>query len=153
MRLATLGLLGLVLAVAGLAGIRSMYTSDWNRGAAERLTEIDPTVVLVTLVLALLAGAVAGLFCACTEITGQGPLGAVGVLPFLVTGPPAQRAAEPLDLVCECHACRATPAARRPSASASSRLSTDCTTSNSAAAVRHWRCSARMPAGYCTGIA
>ncbi len=56
------GLLGLVLAVAGLAGIRSMYTSDWNRGAAERLTEIDPTVVLVTLVLALVAGAIAGLY-------------------------------------------------------------------------------------------
>jgi putative ABC transport system permease protein len=56
------GLLGLVLAVAGLAGIRSMYTSDWNRGAAERLTEIDPTVVLVTLALALVAGAIAGLY-------------------------------------------------------------------------------------------
>lgn len=56
------GLLGLVLAVAGLAGIRSMYTSDWNRGAAERLTEIDPVVVLVTLGLALVAGAIAGLY-------------------------------------------------------------------------------------------
>ena len=56
------GLLGLVLAVGGLAGIRSLYTSDWNRGAAERLTEIDPTVVLVTLVLSIVAGAVAGLY-------------------------------------------------------------------------------------------
>lgn len=56
------GLLGLVLAVAGLAGIRGVYDSDWNRGAYERLTEIDPTVVLVTLVLSLVAGGIAGLY-------------------------------------------------------------------------------------------
>lgn len=56
------GVLGLVLAVAGLAGIRAVYDSDYNRGAYERLTEIDPTVVLVTLALSLFAGAVAGLY-------------------------------------------------------------------------------------------
>jgi putative ABC transport system permease protein len=56
------GALGLVLAVAGLAGIRSIYNSDWNRAAYERLTEIDPTVVLVTLGLSLVAGAIAGLY-------------------------------------------------------------------------------------------
>jgi putative ABC transport system permease protein len=56
------GVLGLLLAVGGLAGIRSFYTSDWNRAAAERLTEIDPTVVLVTLLLSVVAGAVAGLY-------------------------------------------------------------------------------------------
>ncbi len=56
------GVTGLLLAVAGLAGIRSIYGSDFNRGAYERLTEIDPTVVLVTLALSLLAGAVAGLY-------------------------------------------------------------------------------------------
>jgi putative ABC transport system permease protein len=56
------GVLGLLLAVGGLAGIRSFYTSDWNRAAAERLTEIDPTVVLVTLLLSVIAGAVAGLY-------------------------------------------------------------------------------------------
>jgi putative ABC transport system permease protein len=56
------GVLGLLLAIGGLAGIRSFYTSDWNRAAAERLTEIDPTVVLVTLLLSVVAGAVAGLY-------------------------------------------------------------------------------------------
>jgi len=56
------GVVGLLLAVGGLAGIRSIYGSDYNRSAYERLTEIDPTVVLVTLGLALLAGAVAGLY-------------------------------------------------------------------------------------------
>ncbi|HEX6571060.1 MAG TPA: ABC transporter permease [Steroidobacteraceae bacterium] len=56
------GLLGLVLAVGGLAGIRSIYNSDWNRDAYQRLTEIDPVVVLVTLALSLIAGAVAGLY-------------------------------------------------------------------------------------------
>jgi putative ABC transport system permease protein len=56
------GVLGLLLAVGGLAGIRAIYGSDFNRGAYERLTEIDPIVVLVTLALSLLAGAIAGLY-------------------------------------------------------------------------------------------
>jgi putative ABC transport system permease protein len=56
------GLLGLLMAIGGLAGIRALYGSDFNRGAYERLTEIDPVVVAVTLALALLAGAVAGLY-------------------------------------------------------------------------------------------
>lgn len=56
------GVLGLLLAVAGLAGIRSLYNSDFNRAAAERLTQVDPVVVLVTLALALVAGAIAGLY-------------------------------------------------------------------------------------------
>ena len=56
------GVLGLILAVAGLAGIRALYDFDFNRASAERLTQIDPTVVLVTLGLALLAGAIAGLY-------------------------------------------------------------------------------------------
>jgi putative ABC transport system permease protein len=56
------GVLGLILAVAGLAGIRALYDFDFNRASAERLTQIDPTVVLVTLGLALVAGAIAGLY-------------------------------------------------------------------------------------------
>jgi putative ABC transport system permease protein len=56
------GVLGLLLAVGGLAGIRSIYGSDFTRGAYERLTQIDPVVVLLTLALALLAGAIAGLY-------------------------------------------------------------------------------------------
>ena len=56
------GVLGLVLAVAGLAGIRTLYDFDFNRAAADRLTQVDPTVVLVTLGLALVAGAIAGLY-------------------------------------------------------------------------------------------
>jgi len=56
------GVLGLLLAMGGLAGIRALYGSDFDRGAYERLTEIDPVVVLVTLGLSLLAGAVAGLY-------------------------------------------------------------------------------------------
>jgi putative ABC transport system permease protein len=54
------GVLGLVLAFAGLAGIRSIYFDDVN--AYARLTSIDPTVVLVTFGLALLAGIGAGLY-------------------------------------------------------------------------------------------
>ena len=54
------GLLGLVLAIAGLAGIRSIYFDDVS--AYARLTSIDPTVVLVTLALSLLAGIGAGLY-------------------------------------------------------------------------------------------
>ncbi len=56
------GMAGLLLALAGLAGIRAIYGSDFNRSSYERLTEIDPTVVVVSLALALLAGAVAGLY-------------------------------------------------------------------------------------------
>ena len=56
------GVLGLLLAVGGLAGIRSFYYSEWNRDAYERLTAIDPVVVLVTLALALIAGVIAGLY-------------------------------------------------------------------------------------------
>ena len=56
------GVLGLVLAIGGLAGMRSLYDSDYNGSAYERLTAIDPVVVLITLALALVAGAIAGLY-------------------------------------------------------------------------------------------
>jgi putative ABC transport system permease protein len=58
------GILGLLLAVAGLAGIRSVYVAfaDVNGSAYDRLTQIDPIVVLATLALSLLAGAIAGLY-------------------------------------------------------------------------------------------
>ena len=56
------GVLGILLAVGGLAGIRAIYGSDFTRGSYERLTEIDPVVVLITLALSLLAGAIAGLY-------------------------------------------------------------------------------------------
>ncbi|MEY2921381.1 MAG: hypothetical protein RL261_2686, partial [Pseudomonadota bacterium] len=56
------GVLGILLAVGGLAGIRAIYGSDFSRSSYERLTEIDPVVVLVTLGLSLLAGAIAGLY-------------------------------------------------------------------------------------------
>jgi len=56
------GALGLLLAFAGLAGIRAVYDSDFNRGAYERLTEIDWAVVAATLTLSLVAGVVAGLY-------------------------------------------------------------------------------------------
>ena len=56
------GVLGLIFAVAGLAGIRAVYSSEFSQGAYERLTQIDPVVVLVTLGLALFAGAIAGLY-------------------------------------------------------------------------------------------
>jgi putative ABC transport system permease protein len=56
------GVLGLLLAVVGLAGIRAIYSSDFNGSSYERLTQIDPVIVLATLALALLAGAVAGLY-------------------------------------------------------------------------------------------
>ncbi|MDH4166725.1 MAG: ABC transporter permease [Gammaproteobacteria bacterium] len=56
------GVLGILLAVGGLAGIRAIYGSDFTRGSYERLTEIDPFVVLVTLALSLLAGTIAGLY-------------------------------------------------------------------------------------------
>ena len=56
------GLLGLLLAIAGLGGIRAIYGSDFNRSSYERLTEIDPVVVVATLVLSLAAGAIAGLY-------------------------------------------------------------------------------------------
>jgi len=53
------GVLGLVLAFAGLAGIRAIYDGD---SSYERLTSIDPTVVLATISLSLLAGVIAGLY-------------------------------------------------------------------------------------------
>ncbi len=56
------GAVGLLLALAGLAGIRAIYGSDFNRASYERLTEIDPVVVIVSFALALLAGAIAGLY-------------------------------------------------------------------------------------------
>jgi putative ABC transport system permease protein len=56
------GLLGLLLAIGGLAGIRAIYGSDFTSGSYERLTEIDPVVVLGTLALSLVAGAIAGLY-------------------------------------------------------------------------------------------
>ena len=56
------GVLGLLLAIGGLAGIRAIYASDFTGGAYERLTQVDPVVVLVTLGLSLVAGAIAGLY-------------------------------------------------------------------------------------------
>jgi putative ABC transport system permease protein len=56
------GVLGLLLAVGGLAGIRAIYSSDYAASSYERLTGIDPVVVLITLGLSLLAGAIAGLY-------------------------------------------------------------------------------------------
>ncbi len=54
------GVLGLLFAVAGLAGIRAIYGPDAD--SYQRLTSIDPAVVLATLVLSLAAGVVAGLY-------------------------------------------------------------------------------------------
>lgn len=54
------GAFGVLLAMAGLAGIRGLYGSDFNRAAYERLTEIDLGVVVVSLALSLVAGAIAG---------------------------------------------------------------------------------------------
>jgi putative ABC transport system permease protein len=56
------GVLGLLLAIGGLAGIRALYDFDFNGGAYDRLTAVDPVVVLVTLGLSLLAGAFAGFY-------------------------------------------------------------------------------------------
>ena len=56
------GVLGLLLAIGGLAGIRSIYDSDFSGGSYDRLTQIDPVVVLITLGLSLAAGAIAGLY-------------------------------------------------------------------------------------------
>jgi putative ABC transport system permease protein len=54
------GVLGLLFAAAGLAGIRAIYDDDLDR--YEQLTRIDPVVVLVTLGLSLLAGLIAGVY-------------------------------------------------------------------------------------------
>ena len=51
------GVLGLVLAMAGLHGIRGLYDFEADLGSWQRLTSIDFTVVLVTFGLSLLAGA------------------------------------------------------------------------------------------------
>jgi putative ABC transport system permease protein len=56
------GVVGLVLAYAGLLSIRSLYDFERMRDAYERLTTIDAAVVLATLALALVAGAIAGLY-------------------------------------------------------------------------------------------
>jgi putative ABC transport system permease protein len=56
------GVLGLLLAMGGLAGIRAIYSSDFNGSSYERLTQVDPVVVLVTLGLSLVAGAIAGYY-------------------------------------------------------------------------------------------
>jgi putative ABC transport system permease protein len=56
------GVLGLLLAIGGLAAIRANYDSEFNGGAYERLTQIDPLVVIVTLGLSLIAGAIAGFY-------------------------------------------------------------------------------------------
>jgi putative ABC transport system permease protein len=56
------GVLGLLLAIGGLEGVRSIYASVSEQGSYERLTSIDFTVVFVTLGLALLAGLVAGIY-------------------------------------------------------------------------------------------
>jgi putative ABC transport system permease protein len=54
------GVIGLGLAAAGLAGIRQIYGSEYDR--YEQLTQIDPIVVLATLALSLAAGFAAGLY-------------------------------------------------------------------------------------------
>jgi putative ABC transport system permease protein len=56
------GALGLLLAIGGLAGIRAIYGSEFTRSSYQRLTEVDPVVVLGTLALSLVAGAIAGLY-------------------------------------------------------------------------------------------
>ncbi len=56
------GVLGLVLAMAGLHGIRGLYDFEADLGSWQRLTSIDFTVVLVTFGLSLLASALAGLY-------------------------------------------------------------------------------------------
>jgi putative ABC transport system permease protein len=56
------GVLGILLAVLGLAGIRSLFDYEWDRAAYEHLTSIDPSVVLASLVLSIAAGAIAGLY-------------------------------------------------------------------------------------------
>jgi putative ABC transport system permease protein len=56
------GVLGLVIAMAGLRGIRALYDFEADIGSWERLTSIDFTVVLVTFGLSLLASALAGLY-------------------------------------------------------------------------------------------
>jgi putative ABC transport system permease protein len=56
------GVLGLVIAMAGLRGIRGLYDFEADIGSWERLTSIDFTVVLVTFGLSLLASALAGLY-------------------------------------------------------------------------------------------
>jgi putative ABC transport system permease protein len=48
--------------MGGLAGIRAIYSSDFNGSSYERLTQVDPVVVLVTLGLSLVAGAIAGYY-------------------------------------------------------------------------------------------
>jgi putative ABC transport system permease protein len=54
------GVLGLLLAAAGLAGIRVIYGDNYDR--YDQLTQIDPVVVLLTFGLSLLAGFVAGMY-------------------------------------------------------------------------------------------
>jgi len=54
------GMLGLVLAAIGMAGIRVLYGPDIE--SIERLTQIDPVVVAAALGLSLLAGVLAGLY-------------------------------------------------------------------------------------------
>jgi putative ABC transport system permease protein len=54
------GVLGLILASIGMAGIRALYGSDFE--SIERLTRIDGTVVLAALALSLVAGVLAGLY-------------------------------------------------------------------------------------------
>jgi putative ABC transport system permease protein len=54
------GMLGLLLAAAGLAGIRVIYGDNYDR--YDQLTQIHPAVVLLTLGLSLLAGFIAGLY-------------------------------------------------------------------------------------------
>lgn len=56
------GAFGILLAIGGLAGIRALYDFDYNRGAYERLTSIDPAVLLMALGLSILAGVIAGLY-------------------------------------------------------------------------------------------
>ncbi|RPI15022.1 MAG: FtsX-like permease family protein [Lysobacterales bacterium] len=56
------GVLGILLAIGGLAGIRMLYDDEYTRASYERLTAVDPVVVLATLALSVLAGIVAGLY-------------------------------------------------------------------------------------------
>jgi putative ABC transport system permease protein len=54
------GLLGVVLAAIGLAGIRALYGSGFE--SIQRLTEMDASVVLAALALSVAAGVLAGLY-------------------------------------------------------------------------------------------
>ena len=54
------GLLGLLLSVAGLWGLRSMFASDFDQ--YDSLTHMDPTMMTAAVALSLFAGLAAGIY-------------------------------------------------------------------------------------------